>query len=150
MKRARSWRLPSYIFWKAPRLWITPPEDRRHHQASLKSRLKKLTFITRTSLILCDSVPTFERVFALIPSIFKKDVFVAAPLVVCLFCLIFKFKAVFLWSFCRFVNNLIAAHCTTKHDESHNITPTGHHFPHVKTCKQQLIIIIRNNTLIIH
>lgn len=91
----RSWRLSSYIFWKAPRLWITPPEDRRHHQASLKSRLKKLTFITRTSLILCDSVPTFERVFALIPSIFKKDVFVAAPLVVCLFCLIFKFKLFF-------------------------------------------------------
>lgn len=40
-------------------------------------------------------MPTFERVFALIPSIFKKYVFVAAPIVVYLFCLIFKFKLFF-------------------------------------------------------
>lgn len=42
------WHLSFPILWKAPRLWITLPEDRRHHQASLKSRLKKKTHFYHT------------------------------------------------------------------------------------------------------
>lgn len=92
----RFWHLSSSILWKAPRLWITLPEDRRHHRASLKSRLKKkLTFITRASLISFDFVPTFEHVFALIPSIFIKLSFVPARLSSCfyIFGSIFEFKS---------------------------------------------------------
>lgn len=37
-------RLSSSVLWKAPWLWITLPEDGRHHRASLKSRLKKTHF----------------------------------------------------------------------------------------------------------
>lgn len=89
----------------------------------------------------------------------KKIFLSRAPLVVYLFCLIFKFKlflcGVFaglwiIWSLPIARRNTMKVTISHQLDINTHIISKVNHFPHVKTCKQQLIIIIRNNTLMIH